>query len=44
MLVWSVNCAISNLKGSGAFKTTKTTLYVPVVSYSTEDNIKLLGR
>ena len=44
MLACSVNCAISNLKGPGAFKTTNTTLYVPVVSYSTEDSTKLLGR
>ena len=45
ILTWSANCVIvsTNFVNQGAiFTITKTKLYVPVVSLSTQDNAKLL--
>ena len=45
LLTWSENCVIvsTNVANqSVTFTTTKTTLYVPVVTLSTKDNAKLL--
>ena len=40
-LNYSKNSIISNNAGNSTFKTTKTELYVPVVTLNTEDNNKL---
>ena len=42
ILTWSKDCVIINSTGDGKFKTTNTKLYVPVVTLSTQDNVKLL--
>ena len=45
ILTWSVNCVIvsTNVANQGAtFSKIDTKLYVPVVTLSTQDNIKLL--
>ena len=42
LLTWSEDCAITNCTGEGKFQITKTKLYVPVVTLSTQDNAKLL--
>ena len=42
MLTWSRDCAITNSTGPGKFLITETKLYVPVVTLSTQDNMKLL--
>ena len=42
ILTWSKDCVITNSEGEGKFKITETTLYVPVVTLSTQDNAKLL--
>ena len=42
ILTWSSTCVITNSNGIGTFKITDTTLYVPVVTLSTQENIKLL--
>ena len=42
ILTWSKNCVISNSTGEGKFAITETKLYVPVVTLSTQDNVKLL--
>ena len=46
ILMWSVNCVISNAAENQAttFAITDTKLYVPVVALSTQDNAKLLQR
>ena len=44
ILTWSSTCVITNSTGAGAFETTDTKLYVPVVNLSTQDNVKLLGQ
>ena len=41
-LKWSKDCAITDSMGEGKFQITKTKLYVPVVTLSTQDNTKLL--
>ena len=41
-LTWSENCAISFTTGKTKLARTNTKLYVPIVTLSTEDNIKLL--
>ena len=41
-LTWSVNCAITNSTGAATFTITDTKLYFPLVTLSTQDNIKLL--
>ena len=42
ILTWSKDCVITNSTGEGKFAITETKLYVPVVTLSTEDNVKLL--
>ena len=42
ILIWSSNCVMSNSAGAGTFAKTSTKLYVPVVTLSTQDNVKLL--
>ena len=41
-LTWSKHCVITNSTGEGKFAITETKLYVPVVTLSTKDNVKLL--
>ena len=41
-LTWSPNCVITNSTGEGKFEITDTSLYVPVVTSTTQDNAKLL--
>ena len=36
------NCVITDSTGEGKFKITEAKLYIPVVTLSTQDNIKLL--
>ena len=42
ILTWSKDCVITNSEGEGKFAITDTNLYVPVVTLSTKDNVKLL--
>ena len=42
ILTWSKKCVITNSTGEGKFVITDTKLYVPVVTLSTQDNLKLL--
>ena len=42
ILTWSKDCVITNSTGEEKFKITETKLYVPVVTLSTQDNVKLL--
>ena len=42
ILTWSPACVISSATGETKFKITETKLYVPVVTLSTQDNVKLL--
>ena len=44
ILTFSANCVISNFAANQAttFSITDTTIYVPVVTLSTQDNVKLL--
>ena len=42
ILTWSKNCVITNSIGEGNFAITDTELYVPIVTLSTQDNLKLL--
>ena len=42
LLTWSKDCVITNSTGEGKFQITETNLYVPVVTLSTQDNVKLL--
>ena len=42
ILTWSKDCVISSATGKTKFKITDTKLYVPVVTFSTQDNAKLL--
>ena len=41
-LTWSRDCVITNSTGEGKFAITETKLYVPVLTLSTKDNVKLL--
>ena len=41
-LTWSRDCVITNSTGEGKFAITETKLYVPVLTLSTQDNVKLL--
>ena len=43
-LNWTKNCVMSDIVGDTTFKTTNTKLYFPVVTLSTEDNVKLTKR
>ena len=40
-LNWIKICAMSNIAGDTTFKITNTKLYVPIVTLSTEGNVKL---
>ena len=40
-LNWSKNCVISNTAGATTFKITSTKLYVPIVTFTTKDNVNL---
>ena len=40
ILTWSKNCVTTNSTGEGKFTVTDTKLYVPVVTLSTQDNLK----
>ena len=42
LLTWSSACVITNSIGTGRLTITDTKLYVPVVTFSTKDNAKLL--
>ena len=42
ILRWSSTCVITDSNGAGTFAITDTRLYVPVVTLSTQENIKLL--
>ena len=42
ILVWSEKCVLSNDTKATTFAKTNTELYVPVVTLSTQDNVKLL--
>ena len=42
LLTWSRDCVITNSTGAGKFEITETKLYVPVVTLSAQDNVKLL--
>ena len=41
-LTWPKKCVTSSAVGETEFEITDTKLYVPVVTLSTEDNVKLL--
>ena len=41
-LAWSKDCVIANSTGEEKFQITETKLYVPVVTLSTQDDVKLL--
>ena len=41
-VTWSKKCVISSAVEKTEFKITDTKLYVPIVTLSTEDNVKLL--
>ena len=42
ILRWSKDCVVTNSTGEGKFEITKTKLFFPVVTLSTQDNSKLL--
>ena len=42
ILTWSKNCVVSSAVGGKKFATTYAKFYAPVVTLSTEDNVKLL--
>ena len=41
-LNWSINCVMSDVAGVTEFKIIKTKLYVPIVTLSKTDNVKLV--
>ena len=41
---WSSTCVITNSTGAGKFAITDTKRYVPVVTFSTQHNTKLLEK
>ena len=41
ILTWSKDCVITSSTDKGTFATTETKFYVPVVTFSTQDNAKL---
>ena len=43
-MTWSKGCVITSSEGEGKFTITKTKLYGPVVTLSTQNNAKLLQR
>ena len=40
-LKWIENCILSNSGTAATFKTTDAKLYIPIVTFSSEDNVKL---
>ena len=42
ILTWSSTCVITDSRGAGTFAITDTTIYVPLVTLSTQENTKLL--
>ena len=40
LLIWSVDCVITNSTDEGKFEIKETKLYVPDVTLSTQDNSK----
>ena len=40
-LNWTKNCVMSSVTGNTTFKITNKKLYVPIVTLSTKDNVKL---
>ena len=42
ILTRSKDCVITSSEGEGKFAITETKLYVPIVTLSTQDNVKLL--
>ena len=42
VLTWSKDYVIANSTGEGKFKINDAKLYVPVVTFSTQDNAKLI--
>ena len=42
ILTWSENCVIPTVTGKTKFETRDTKLYVPIVTFSTQDIVKLL--
>ena len=42
ILRWSSTCVVTNFTGAGAFEITDTKSYVPLVSLSTQRNVKLI--
>ena len=42
ILTWSPTCVITSSTGQGRFAKTDTKLFVPVVTLSSQDNVKLL--
>ena len=42
IFTWSRDCVVTNSEGEEKFAITETLLYVPVVTLSTQDNVKLL--
>ena len=44
ILTWSSACTIAEVNRETSFAITDTKLYVPVVTYSTNDNVKLLDQ
>ena len=42
ILIWSESCVMSSANRETKFKITDTKLYVPVVTLTTQDNVKLL--
>ena len=42
LMITCVICVITNSTGAGKFAITEAKLYVPVVTFSTKDNAKLL--
>ena len=40
-LNWTKNCVMSGIAGNIEFKISNTKLYIPIVTLSTEDNVKL---
>ena len=44
ILTWPDNCAIYSATGATKFKKTKAKIYVPFVTFSTQDNAKILEK
>ena len=42
VLTWSKDYVIANSTGEGKFKINEAKLYVPVITFSTQDNAKLI--